>query len=238
MVQVTILRLIGYREWTETLGPDREHIIQGVQASLYNRLVSLFSGRNAWAHPFRYDYMFVISNGLRNEEIRELMRELREVSPVPISGGTHSHEEPRVAEQGAFKLSHLAGPWNVVGDEAGGDDLVCIAHIDLVNSTLGTIRNSSYWLYERVWSALGLVNNHVTSLGGLTFYLGGDNIVSVIKPIKNTDALMPLAKALNARIGVGIGRTGREAMKLATEALDELRVGGNGPLVRILENTQ
>ncbi|WP_367834345.1 GTP cyclohydrolase IIa [Vulcanisaeta sp. JCM 16159] len=43
MVQVTIIRLIGYREWTESLGPDREHIIQRVQSQLHNELINVFS---------------------------------------------------------------------------------------------------------------------------------------------------------------------------------------------------
>ncbi|ADN49749.1 GTP cyclohydrolase IIa [Vulcanisaeta distributa] len=222
MVQVTIIRLIGYREWTETLGPDREHVIQQVQAQLHRELVHVFSRLNAWAHPLRYDYLLAITNGLSNGELTSIIKELSEYSPVPLSSGTYADVNPRVAEREAFRLAMKASPGeSLIG---GGDDgYVAIAHIDLVDSTTSTEWTSSYQLYEHVWSVVNQVRLYLAPYGGITLYLGGDNIVSIVQPAINENDLKPLANLINARIGVGIARSGRVAMKLATEALDSLR---------------
>ncbi len=222
MVQVTIIRLIGYKEWTESLGPDREHIIQGVQARLHGGLVDAFSGLNAWAHPLRYDYLLAITNGLGNEEITRVVRRLSEYSPVPLSSGTYANANPRIAEREAFRLAIRAGPGESL--MGGSDDgYVAIAHIDLVDSTTSTEWTSSYQLYEHVWGVVDQVRLYLSPHGGITLYLGGDNIVSIIPPTINEDELKPLANLINARIGVGAARSGRTAMRLATEALDILR---------------
>ncbi len=154
MVQVTIIRLIGYREWTESLGPDREHIIQRVQSQLHNELVNVFSRVNAWAHPLRYDYLLAITNGLSNGELTSILRELSNYSPVPLSSGSYADVNPRVAEREAFRLAIKAGPGESLVN--GSDDgIVAIAHIDLIDSTSSTAWTSSYQLYEHVW---GVVN--------------------------------------------------------------------------------
>ena len=38
MIQISILKIIGYGPWTLTLGSDREHELQMLQASLYRLL--------------------------------------------------------------------------------------------------------------------------------------------------------------------------------------------------------
>ena len=231
MVQVTIIRLIGYREWTETLGPDREHIIQRVQAKLHGELINEFSRLNAWAHPLRYDYLFAITNGLNNDELTRIIKELSEYSPVPLSSGTYADANPRIAEREAFRLAMKASPGeSLIG---GGDDgYVAIAHIDLIDSTTSTEWTSSYQLYEYVWGVVNQVRLYLAPYGGITLYLGGDNIVSIVQPTINEEGLKPLANLISARIGVGIARNGRTAMKLATEALDSLRSrNGNGVMI-------
>ena len=231
MVQVTIIRLIGYREWTEGLGPDREHVIQRAQAQLHRELVEAFSKLNAWAHPLRYDYMLAITNGLDNVELIRIIKGLGDYSPVPLSSGTHSDISPRVAEKEAFRLAIKARPGeSLVGDVDDGS--VAMAHIDLIDSTSSTEWTSSYQLYEHVWSVVNQVRLYLAPYGGVTLYLGGDNIVSIIQPMVNEDDLKPLANLINARIGVGISGSGRAAMKLATEALDMLRSrNGHGVLI-------
>ena len=43
MIQITIIKITGYGPWTLTLGSDREHEIQMLQASLYIQVQKLFS---------------------------------------------------------------------------------------------------------------------------------------------------------------------------------------------------
>ncbi|GGI82706.1 GTP cyclohydrolase IIa [Vulcanisaeta souniana] len=234
MVQVTIIRLIGYREWTETLGSDREHVIQGIQAQLHRELVNGFSKVNAWAHPLRYDYLFAITNGVNREGLMSVIKDLGEYSPVPLSSGTYASDNPRIAEKEAFKLAMKAGPW---GSLIGGvdDGLVAMAHIDLVDSTSSTEWTSSYQLYEHVWNVINQVRLYLAPYGGITLYLGGDNMISIVTPTIREEDLRPLSELINARVGVGIASNGRTAMKLATEALDSLRQQGKYGVLMLME---
>ena len=53
MIQITIVKITGYGPWTLTLGSDREHEIQMLQASLYLQIQKLFSDKNGLV--FRID---------------------------------------------------------------------------------------------------------------------------------------------------------------------------------------
>ena len=68
MIQISILKIIGYGPWTLTLGSDREHELQMLQASLYKELQKEFSKRNSLVFLNRADEFFVVSNGLNLEE--------------------------------------------------------------------------------------------------------------------------------------------------------------------------
>ena len=46
MIQLSILKITEYGPWTLTLGSDREHELQMLQASLYKKIQELFSTKN------------------------------------------------------------------------------------------------------------------------------------------------------------------------------------------------
>ena len=45
MIQLSILKITEYGPWTLTLGSDREHELQMLQASLYKKVQELFSAK-------------------------------------------------------------------------------------------------------------------------------------------------------------------------------------------------
>ena len=49
------MKITGYGPWTLTLGSDREHELQMLQASLYQKVQKLFSERMVWY--FKIDQM-------------------------------------------------------------------------------------------------------------------------------------------------------------------------------------
>jgi GTP cyclohydrolase IIa len=49
LVQITIIKINDYGPWTLTLGSDREHELQMLQASLYKEIQKLFSEKNCLA---------------------------------------------------------------------------------------------------------------------------------------------------------------------------------------------
>ncbi len=63
-VQLSVLTIVGYGPWTLTLGSDREHELQMLQASLYKEVQRLFSERRCLVFSNRADELIVLSNGL------------------------------------------------------------------------------------------------------------------------------------------------------------------------------
>ena len=60
MIQLSIMKITGYGPWTLTLGSDREHELQMLQASLYKQLQQLFSEKNCLVFLNRADEFFVV----------------------------------------------------------------------------------------------------------------------------------------------------------------------------------
>ena len=68
MIQLTIMKIIGYGPWTLTLGSDREHELQMLQSQLYNKLQELFSKKNCLVFLNRSDEYFSVTNCLSLDE--------------------------------------------------------------------------------------------------------------------------------------------------------------------------
>ena len=56
------MKITGYGPWTLTLGSDREHELQMLQASLYQNIQELFSKKKGLVFPNRSDEIFAIKN--------------------------------------------------------------------------------------------------------------------------------------------------------------------------------
>lgn len=224
MVQVSIIRLIGYREWTESLGFDREHVIQEVQGNLHRELSRIFSQYGAFAHPLRYDYMIAITNGMSVEDHKEVVKYLKRISPVPIAIGIACDETPLIAEKKASQLAISAKPWEVVKQNSECNcKFVTIAHADIVNSTSLTISKSSYEVYSYVELMYRRFKKLSVRMGGLTLYLGGDNMLSILGNNVDIKSLRMFSKKYCVRIGIGISINARKALTLAAKALHEMR---------------
>jgi len=64
MIQITVIKKTGYGPRTLTLGNDREHEIQMLQASLFIQIQKLFSEKNGLVFSNRSDEFFVITRAL------------------------------------------------------------------------------------------------------------------------------------------------------------------------------
>ena len=76
MLQLTIMKIIGYGPWTLTLGSDREHELQMLQASLYQKVQELFSKKNGLVFPNRSDEFFAVTNQISLDDHIEIQKEL------------------------------------------------------------------------------------------------------------------------------------------------------------------
>ena len=54
------MKITGYGPWTLTLGSDREHELQMLQASLYQKIQELFSKRNGLVFQSQVAYLIPI----------------------------------------------------------------------------------------------------------------------------------------------------------------------------------
>jgi GTP cyclohydrolase III len=66
------------------------------------------------------------------------------------------------------------------------------------------------------------VRNLSNKYGGLTFYAGGDNVISFM-PSSTVKNFIDEIVTDSVKIGVGVASTPREALKLASTALDIIR---------------
>ena len=74
MIQLSILKITEYGPWTLTLGSDREHELQMLQASLYKKVQELFSAKNCLVFLNKSDEFFVVSNGLTLDDHIEIQK--------------------------------------------------------------------------------------------------------------------------------------------------------------------
>ena len=233
MIQLSILKISGYGPWTLTLGSDREHELQMLQASLYKEIQKLFSDKNCLVFLNRADEFFVISNGLELDEHIQIQKTLEKLFDirltVSIGYGNSPFEANLKAYEGKKNKTILNKEHNIFGFVNGkSDSNVSIMHLDVDDLTSRRETNSPYEISSTIFELYSKMSKFFLEKNSLTFFMGGDNFMVIasddaknsaqhfIDMIKNEDKIY-----LNC--GIGNGRTAREAVKLATKSLDTIR---------------
>ncbi len=233
MIQLSILKISGYGSWTLTLGSDREHELQMLQASLYKEVQKLFSEKNCIAFLNRADEFFVVSNGLELEDhiqIQKMLEKLFDIRlTISIGFGKSPFEANLQAYEGKKNEIILNKEYNIFGFVNGkSDSKVSIMHLDVDDLTSKGQTSSPYEISSIIFALYSKMSKFFLEKNSLTFFMGGDNFMvianddaknsvqSFIDMIKNDDKI-----SLNC--GIGNGHTAREAVKLATKSLDTIR---------------
>ena len=102
MIQLSILKITEYGPWTLTLGSDREHELQMLQASLYKQVQKLFSEKNCLVFLNRSDEFFVVSNCLTLNDHIEIQKTLEELFEVHLTISIGFGESPFEANLKAY----------------------------------------------------------------------------------------------------------------------------------------
>ena len=149
MIQLSILKISGYGPWTLTLGSDREHELQMLQASLYKEVQKLFSEKNCLVFLNRADEFFVVSNGLELNEhikIQQVLEKLFDIRlTISIGYGKSPFEANLNAHEGKKNETILNKEYNIFGFVNGKSDLtVSIMHLDIDDLTSKVKTNSPY----------------------------------------------------------------------------------------------
>ena len=79
------MKITGYGPWTLTLGSDREHELQILQASLYQKVQELFSKKSGLVFPNRSDEFFAITNKISLDDHIEIQKELESNFDIKLS---------------------------------------------------------------------------------------------------------------------------------------------------------
>ena len=233
MIQLSILKITEYGPWTLTLGSDREHELQMLQASIYKEVQKLFSEKNCIVFLNRADEFFVVSNGLGLEDhvqIQKILKKLFEVGlTISIGYGNSPFKANLKAYEGKKNKIILNTEYNIFGFVYDGvDSKVSIMHLDVDDLTLKRKTNSPYEITSVIFGLYSKMSKYFLEKNSLTFFMGGDNFMIVsndeakqavqdfINIVKNDDEIL-----LNC--GIGNANTGREAVKLATKSLDTIR---------------
>ena len=79
------MKITGYGPWTLTLGSDREHELQMLQASLYQNIQELFSKKNGLVFPNRSDEFFAVTNRISLDDHIEIQKKLESKCEIKVA---------------------------------------------------------------------------------------------------------------------------------------------------------
>ena len=233
MIQLSILKITEYGPWTLTLGSDREHELQMLQASLYKKIQQLFSERNCLVFLNKSDEFFVVSNGLTLDDHIEIQKSLKESFEVSLTisigyGNTPFEANLKAydAKQNNIILNEEHTIFGFINSELEFN--VSIMHLDVDDLKSKREDNSPYEISLKIFELHSKIARYFIEKNSITFFMGGDNymvvasddakksVQSFIDTIKNNDNI-----SLNC--GIGNAQTSRDAVKLATKSLDTIR---------------
>jgi GTP cyclohydrolase IIa len=233
MIQLSILKITEYGPWTLTLGSDREHELQMLQASLYKKIQQLFSEKNCLVFLNKSDEFFVVSNGLTLDDHIEVQKSLKESFEVSLTisigyGNTPFEANLKAydAKQNNIILNEEHTIFGFINNELEFN--VSIMHLDVDDLKSERQDNSPYEISLKIFELYSKIAKYFIEKNSITFFMGGDNYMVVasddakksvqtfIDMIKNNDNI-----SLNC--GIGNAQTSRDAVKLATKSLDTIR---------------
>ena len=233
MIQLTIIKITGYGPWTLTLGSDREHRLQMLQASLYREIQNLFSEKNCLAFPNRFDEIFVITNGLAVKDHVEIQEKLAKSFDLGLSMTIGQGKTPFEANSNADTARRmktaLDREHNIFGQPLqNGEDLVQIIHMDVDGSTSISAKKSPYEISSLIASLYSDMSEFFLKKNSLAFFMGGDNFMIISSQVEKESIakFLELIKGrhgISFNCGIGTARTGRDAAKMATKSLDKIR---------------
>jgi GTP cyclohydrolase IIa len=241
-VQVTLIQLDNYGPWTGTLGSDREHRLQILQANLYSAIQESFAENDGLAFFNRFDEMLAVTNGITQSEHERIQQTLQDRFPVTMSMAIGVGSNPIQAQTKASKLLQQKGSAQspersgVIACERTLDldhSHVQIMHFDIdgVTETL-TDHVSAYETSLHVMTIYTELMQLLKDRDAMAFFVGGDNFIGVANGLGTQDIeyLLERYRDRNVKLkcGIGLARTGRKAAELAAENLDLIRRANGG----------
>ena len=233
MIQLTIIRIEGYGQWTVTLGSDREAQLQMLQARIYHDVQRLFSERDSIVFFNRFDEYFAVTNSLSADDHRDILHELTKlydkmsmsmaigVGTTPFEANLNAYRERKEGRRLIKNDIRIFGSGHQT-------DEVQIMHIDMDSSAEASKRLSPFEVTALIMKVYSRLVEEFLKYNSLAFFLGGDNVMVVSNGMEKEQADKAIKNAtvgidVKLNCGIGIGKTGRRAAEAATMALDTIR---------------
>jgi GTP cyclohydrolase IIa len=233
MIQLSILKINGYGPWTLTLGSDREHELQILQASLYIELQRQFSEKNCLVFLNRSDEFFVVSNGLDLEGHIKIQKNLEKKFEIKLLISIGYADSPLEANQKAYEGKKdgisLNNDHNIFGYvDSSSKKEVTIMHFDVDDLSSRRKTLSPFEISSIIFNLYAKMQKFFIEKKALSFFMGGDNfmVVASIDGKKYAQDFVEIIKkedGILLNCGIGTGKTSREAVNLATKSLDTIR---------------
>jgi GTP cyclohydrolase IIa len=233
MIQLSILKITEYGPWTLTLGSDREHELQMLQASLYKQVQKLFSAKNCLVFLNKSDEFFVVSNGLSLEDHIEIQKSVKESFEVSLTISIGYGESPFDANLKAYDGKQNSVILNEEHSIYGFIDNslefnVSIMHLDVDDLKSKRKDNSPYEISLKVFELYSKIGRYFIEKNSLSFFLGGDNYMVIASDdaknsVQNFIDMVKNDEQISLNCGIGNAKTSRDAAKLATKSLDTIR---------------
>lgn len=224
-VKIGVLEQIGYREWTEEIGDDREWRIQRTQALFYSTVQDAASRRGGFVIPVRYDYMLVLASSLDARDLAFILETAKGASPVPVRMAAACGSTPVEAADRAWKLLPEAGEGGLAFEACEEPEYVAVGHLDINNITEATRSEGVVKTYTAVMKTMAELATRAYERGAITQYLGGDNVLVVLPIDGLSDVIEDLVMIDDLKAGVGVAASARRALELAARALRAIRTG-------------
>ncbi|PSP90492.1 GTP cyclohydrolase IIa [Halobacteriales archaeon QS_4_69_34] len=244
--QVALIQIDNYGPWTVTPEPRREADLQTLQSRLYADLCQLIGDREGYVFYARGDNMIAVTNGLSIEDHARVQESVRNRYPVTVSLSVATGGTPVAALREASSQLQAAGSaqdgdrqeilrGETLREERRTDGDVQLAHFD-VNDATGkyTDRLNEYDTFIRIEQGYAALMRYVREThGALSFFVGGDNVITVCPNLDETayrDVIAHVREAVGVdlKVGVGRARTAGTAGMDAKHALEECRHDGRG----------
>jgi GTP cyclohydrolase IIa len=233
MIQLSILKISEYGPWTLTLGSDREHELQMLQASLYKEVQKLFSDKSCLVFLNRADEFFVVSNGLELEDHIQIQKTLENSFDIRLTISIGYADSPFDANLKAYEGKKneiiLNKEHNIFGFVNGKTDpQVSIMHLDVDDLSSKRKTNSPYEISSIIFELYSKMSKFFLEKKSLTFFMGGDNFMVIASKdgkdsVQNFIDIIKSQDDISLNCGIGNAHTSREAVKLATKSLDTIR---------------
>ena len=227
------MKINGYGPWTLTLGSDREHELQILQASLYQRVQELFSKKNGLVFPNRSDEFFAVTNKISLDEHVEIQKELESKFEIKLSMsigfGTSPFDANVLANESKKSKKLLNEKYSIFGSMNGKEEQnVTIMHLDVDGLSEKRKMISPYETSSLMFKLYSKMSDFFLQKRSLSFFMGGDNfmVISNSEHKENAQEFINIIKRemdLILNCGIGSGSTARDAAKLATKSLDTIR---------------